>query len=117
MNKNLSGEFGHLDGRTYIIGREGHIYIDSPMVSQQHAEIKIVYGKISLRDLNSTNGTYLIKDNKLVPFEKGYVNSLQSIMIGDQIHTIQSLLAIAGNFAATDDSPTLTNLTKWAVDG
>jgi hypothetical protein len=41
------------------LGREGHIYIDSPTVSKRHAEIKITNGKIYRRDLDSTNGTFL----------------------------------------------------------
>ena len=48
-----------MEGRTYLLGREGQIYIDSPMVCKQYAEIKIINGKTYLRDLNATNGIYL----------------------------------------------------------
>lgn len=106
MNDNLSVDIGLLEGRTYIIGRDGHIYIDSPVVSQQHAEIKIINGRVYLRDLNSTNGTYLLRKNRLVFFTEGYVNLLQPIMIGDQKHTIQGLLAVAGDFVNSDEFPT-----------
>ena len=104
-----------MEGRTYIIGREGHIYIDSPATSKQHAEIKVINGKIFLRDLNSTNGTYLLKNNRLVYFEQGFVNPLQRVMIGDQKHTIYKLLAIACNFAASDDSATQLNHGGWEL--
>jgi hypothetical protein len=110
LNKGMSVGIGFLEGRAYILGRKGHIYIDSPMVSKRHAEMKIINGRIYLRDLNSTNGTYLLKNNRLVYFEEGYVSSLQPIVIGDQKYTIQSLLEIASNFVATDNSQTQANI-------
>ncbi len=58
MNNKSNVDFGALDGQTYIIGREGHIYISSPTVSKHHAAIKIKNGRVYLRDLNSTNGTF-----------------------------------------------------------
>ncbi len=106
MKNNLNIDIEHLEGRTFIVGREGHIYIDSATVSKHHAQIKIINGRIYLRDLDSTNGTYLIKNNKLVFFEKGYVNPLQPIVVGDQKHVVLDLLAIANNFVATDDNET-----------
>ncbi|MCP4187963.1 MAG: FHA domain-containing protein [Gammaproteobacteria bacterium] len=102
--KNKSIE--QLEGRTFILGREGHIYIDSPSASKHHAEIRIKGGKIHLRDLNSSNGTYLLKNKKLVYFERGYVSPLQRIVIGNQEHIILDLLAIASNFVASDDAAT-----------
>ena len=104
MSNNLSIAIKLMEGRTYIIGREGHIYIDSPKVSKYHAAIKVINGRIVLRDLNSTNGTYLVKNNKLVHFEEGYVNPRQLVAIGDEKRTIQSLLAIACGFADSDDT-------------
>ncbi len=95
-----------LEGRTFILGREGHIYIDSSTASKHHAEIRIFNGRIHLRDLDSTNGTYLIRNNKLVFFEKGYVNPLQPVVIGDQKYVIWDLLSIANDFVALDDAPT-----------
>ena len=112
MNTNMSVDIEAMEGRTYIVGREGHIYVDSPSVSKQHAEIKIINGKIYLRDLGSTNGTYLVSNKRLAYFEKGYVNLLQSVVIGDQKHTIQDLLAIASKFVATDDTPTKVDFAK-----
>ncbi len=95
----------HAESRTYIIGREGHIYINDATVSKQHAEIQVISGEVYLRDLNSTNGTFLIKNNRLVPFHEGYVQINQPIVLGNRQYTIQSLLEIAGAFAAEfDDS-------------
>lgn len=112
MNNNL---IRSVEGRTFVIGREGHIFINSNTASKRHAEIKIIDGRTYLRDLNSTNGTYLLKNNHLVYFEEGYVNPLQPILIGDQMHTIQSLLSIASDFIASDDSPTQANFTNREV--
>lgn len=94
-----------IESRSYIIGREGHIYINDPTVSKQHAEIRVTNGEVYLRDLGSTNGTYLIKNNRLVPFHEGYVQANQPIVLGNRQYTVQSLLEIAGAFAAHyDDS-------------
>ena len=112
MNNNLIVDIGLMEGRTLILGREGHIYINSPTVSKHHAEIKIINGRIHLRDLNSTNGTYLLKNRKLVYFEQGIVNPLQPIVIGNQKYTIQDLLAIASEFVASDDAVTQVNFSK-----
>lgn len=101
MSNRLSKDFGLIDGQTYIIGREGsvylegHIYVNSPTVSRRHAEMKIKNGRIYLRDLNSTNGTYLIENESLVPFKEGYVSPSQTIVIGEFKCTINSLLANA----------------------
>ena len=93
-----------LEGRTYLLGREGHIYIDSPMVSKHHAEIRIIKGRIYLRDLNSTNGTYLLKNNRLVYFDEGYVSSHQPLVIGEVKCTIQSLLKTCGVCSASNNT-------------
>ena len=105
-----------VEGRTFVVGREGHIYINSSTASRRHAEIKIIGGKIYLRDLKSTNGTFLLKNKRLVLFEEGFVNPLQPIMIGDQLHTIHSLLEIASDFIVSDDTPTQVNFTNQAVN-
>jgi pSer/pThr/pTyr-binding forkhead associated (FHA) protein len=105
MAKDKSEGVKHAKSRTYIIGREGHIYINDATVSKQHAEIQVINGEVYLRDLNSTNGTFLIKNNRLVPFHEGYVQLNQPIVLGNRQYTIQSLLKIAGAFAAQfDDS-------------
>lgn len=101
-----------MEGRTFILGREGHIYIDSPTASKHHAEIKIKDGKIFLRDLDSTNGTFLVKNNTLVQFLEGYVNPNQPVVIGSGTYVIQNLLAIASVFVSIDDADTQIELTE-----
>lgn len=117
MNEKMKIDISRFEGRTFKIGRDGHIYINSPMVSQQHAEIRILNGRVHLRDLNSTNGTYLKKNNKLVHFMKGYVALQQPVILGDCEFTIQELLAIAGDFVVSDDSPTLLQFEEKVVNG
>ena len=95
-----------MEGRTFIIGREGHIYIDSATASKHHAEIHIEDGKVFLRDLKSTNGTFLLKNKTLVPFQEGFVHPRQPIVIGKHSYLIQDLLAIASEFVAVDDNTT-----------
>ena len=92
-----------LKNRVFIIGREGHIYINDPAVSKQHAELQIVDGEVYLRDLGSTNGTFLIKNHRLVPFHEGYVQLHQPIVLGNRQYTIQSLLEIVGAIASSVD--------------
>ncbi len=107
MSKRLCEDFGLIEGHTYIIGREGdvciedHIYINSPSVSRRHAAMKIKNGRIYLHDLDSTNGTYWIENDSLVPFKEGYVSPSQPIAIGHVKCTINSLLAIAGVYSAS----------------
>ncbi len=100
----MSDDVKSMESRTYIIGREGHIYINDPTVSKQHAEIQVIDGEVYLRDLNSTNGTFLIKNNRLVPFHEGYVQLHQPIVLGNRQYTVRSLLEIAGAFSAPVDS-------------
>jgi len=106
MNKPSSINLALMEGRTFILGREGHILIDSTTASKHHAEISIIDGNVYLRDLDSTNGTFLLKKNVRVPFEKGYVDLQQSIVIGSKVLVIHDLLAIAKDFAAVDDAET-----------
>jgi hypothetical protein len=99
-----------MEGRTFILGREGHIYIDSPTASKHHAEIRIENGKVFLRDLKSTNGTFLLKNKTLIPFQEGVVNPRQPIVIGRHAYVIEDLLAIANEFVAADEGTTRLEL-------
>ena len=104
MEINYTAQLGRIKNQTYIIGREGHIFINDPTVSKRHAEIQIKNGEIYLRDLNSTNGTYLVKNKRLVPFKEGYVKLNQPIVMGNRQHTIYELLEIAGAFVSQETS-------------
>lgn len=87
-----------LEGRKYIIGREGHIYISDPAASKEHAEMRIVGGRIYIRDLNSTNGVYLVKNNKAVRLKEEYVEPHQILAIGEQQCSVRSLLETVDAF-------------------
>ncbi|MDH3857431.1 MAG: FHA domain-containing protein [Gammaproteobacteria bacterium] len=103
MNNNANVEIDIMEGRTYIVGREGHIYINDASVSRQHAEIKIIDGKIRLRDLDSTNGTYLVKGGGLVQFKEVFLKPQHTVAIGKKVYTVQNLLALIDVFAAFSD--------------
>jgi len=79
-------------GRTFIAGREGHIYINDPAASKHHAEIKFEGQNAYVRDLASTNGTYLLKQDKLIQFKEGYIRLDQPIVIGANIYTPRQML-------------------------
>jgi hypothetical protein len=107
-----------LEGRSFILGRQGHILIASKAAGRQHAEISIREGKIYLRDLDSKNGILLKKDGKLVKFKAGYVSLLQRIVIGDETYMIRDLLAIASQYVCADDHTTMVlSFRKAAAPG
>lgn len=85
-----------MEKHTYIVGREGHILINDPTVSKRHVEIQVKNGEIHLRDLDSTNGTYLVKNKRLIPFKEGYVQLKQPVVLGNRQYTIYELLEKAG---------------------
>ncbi len=109
MSSSLSKEWGLTEGQTYIISRkgpvllDGYIYLDSPTVSIPHAALKITKERVHLRDLNSTNGTYIVDKNALVRFDEGYVKPNQPIILGEVNCTIQGLIAIAGVYYAPEN--------------
>jgi hypothetical protein len=74
--------------------------------------MKIKNGRVYLRDLNSTNRTYLIENDSLVPFKEGYVSPSQPIAIGGVKCTINGLLSIAGVYSASKNSTSNSEDTK-----
>ena len=101
-----------MEGRDFILGRQGHILISSSGAGRQHAMISIRNGKIHLRDLGSKNGIYILENKKLVRFQEGIVSPLQRIIIADEIFVIRDLLLIACDFIGTDDHTTM-ELPVW----
>lgn len=85
---------------TYIIGRKGDIVINDKSVSRRHAQITISPTEIYLKDLNSSNGVFLVKNQRLIPFYEGFVQLNQLIMIGDSQYTIKQLLQKSDDFEA-----------------
>jgi len=105
-----------LEGRTYILGRQGHIYLDSPTASKQHAEISIRDGKVFLRDLNSRNGISVMENEKLVKFKSGQVELNQAIVIGKRTYVIKDLLTFVSDFVEADDNTTRLETPQWNKD-
>ena len=103
MKKNSPAELGSMEGRAYTIGREGNIRIDDPSLSRGHAEIRFIDGKIRLRDLSSTNGTYLVARNKIIAINESFVTLDQRVAMGSKHYTVKALLAMAGIFASYSD--------------
>ena len=112
MKSSSTPNLEDLEGRSFILGRQGHILISAAAAGRQHAEISIRKGKIYLRDLDSRNGTFIMKDRKLFKFKAGYVSLLQRIVIGNESYMIRDLLAIASKFAFADDHTTM-ELSVW----
>ena len=113
MNADPEVNLDLLEGRAYILGRQGHIYLDSPVASKQHAELSIRDGKVYLRDLNSKNGIRVLQNGKMVRFKEGYVALTQTIVIGRRSYVIQDLLAFVSDFTATDDQTTRLEPPQW----
>ena len=107
MNNNANVDVDFVEGRSYIVGREGHIYINDKSVSRKHAEIKFIGGEIHIRDLDSTNGTYVVKDNSVVQFKEAIVKPQHTVVIGKKALTVESLLSIIGIFTAYSDKAVL----------
>ena len=108
MSSSFCKDWGLTEGQIYIISRTGdvcmenHIYVNSPTVSRPHASLKIKNERIFLRDMDSTNGIYIVDNDSLISFEEGYVKPNQPMLIGRVKCTIQSLIAIAGVYSAPD---------------
>ncbi|MEJ5914585.1 DUF3662 and FHA domain-containing protein [Pseudokineococcus sp. 1T1Z-3] len=57
----VDGSRYQLTGRATVVGRgsESDVVVDDPGVSRRHVEIRVEAGRASVRDLGSTNGTFL----------------------------------------------------------
>ncbi|MEJ5946743.1 DUF3662 and FHA domain-containing protein [Pseudokineococcus basanitobsidens] len=57
----VDGSRYQLTGRATVVGRgsESDVVVDDPGVSRRHVEIRVDGGRASVRDLGSTNGTFL----------------------------------------------------------
>jgi hypothetical protein len=95
---------GFTEGRPYTIGREGQIRIDDSSLSRGHAEIRFVDGRLRLRDLGSTNGTFLVIDDDLIRIKESYVAPCQEIVLGTRKYTVKALLALAGVYVSYSEA-------------
>ena len=97
---------------TYIIGREDrrwhadgppagaperrgvgcYLELPHPTVSQRHAELVVLGGRCYLTDLDSSNGTWIVRDGERQPLQAGYVEPDTPLMLGDCPCTVAELL-------------------------
>lgn len=101
-----------MDDGKYIIGREDrrngsggspshrgerraggrYLELPHPTVSQVHAELIILGGTFHLRDLDSTNGTFIVRGDSPEPISEGYVELDTPLQLGERRTTLQELL-------------------------
>jgi len=91
--------------QSYIIGRGGHVTLYDDTVSRRHACLEVEDGVLFLRDLESRNGTYEIRDKKLVPFTSGVVFSDQVFAFGECVRSVTQLLKEAGVTENSENAP------------
>lgn len=82
--------------QSFIIGRAGDIALYDDTVSRRHACLEVEDAGMFLRDLESRNGTYEIRDKKLVPFASGAVYPDQVFAFGECVRSVKQLLNEAG---------------------
>ena len=82
--------------KSYIIGRAGDISLYDDTVSRRHARLDVDGDECFLTDLESRNGTYLIRDKQLLPFTKGRVTEHQVFAFGECVRTMTQLLSSIG---------------------
>ena len=82
--------------KSYIIGRAGDITLYDDTVSRRHARLDVDGDECFLTDLESRNGTYLIRDKQLLPFTKGRVTEHQVFAFGECVRTMTQLLSSIG---------------------
>ncbi len=90
--------------KTFVIGRIGDICIEDESISKRHAELQLRGNEIYLRDLGSTYGTYLVKNNRPIRFYEGYVQFNQAVVFGKKMHLISSLLEQVNQVPFTIDN-------------
>lgn len=79
-----------------IIGRAGDVTLYDDTVSRKHACLELEDGQMFLEDLDSRNGTYELRDKKLVPFRSGSVYPDQVFAFGECVRSIRQILKQAG---------------------
>ena len=78
--------------QSYIVGRAGDIVLCDDTVSRRHARFELESDRLSLVDLDSRNGTYELKDNKLLRFEAGEVEPDQVFVFGECVRSVAQLI-------------------------
>ena len=77
--------------QSFIIGRAGDVTLYDDTVSRRHACLEVEDEGMFLRDLESRNGTYEIRDKKLVPFASGAVYPDQVFAFGECVRSVEGV--------------------------
>ncbi len=91
-----SGREHYLRPGINLVGREGDVLLEDSQISRKHAEINLTQGKIILKDLSSTNGTFL-EETKLEPNHETEIQQGAKIRFGSSTVT----LSVPGQMQAT----------------
>lgn len=81
--------------KSYVIGRAGDLKLNDETVSRRHALLEVDGDSLFLRDMDSRNGTYEIRDKEPVPFTAGPVTMDQIFAFGECVRGIGQLLKTA----------------------
>jgi hypothetical protein len=82
--------------KSYVIGRAGDITLYDDTVSRRHACLEVEGDQLFLRDLDSRNGTFEIRNDKLVPFPGGAITVDQVFAFGECVRSVRQLLDAIG---------------------
>ncbi len=102
--------------KVMTIGRQAGTYllIDHPSISRRHAEMAYVNGQYVLRDLGSSNGTF-VNDTRLDPANAHILKSGDSIRFGKVPFTFQTTVGTDLSRPSPIDRPSLTKLHSMAT--
>ncbi len=78
---------------SWIVGREGDIFLEYDGVSRHHARLEIVGGQLSITDLGSTNGTF-VSGRQISPNVPTPVASSDTVSLGRSVScSVEQLIA------------------------
>ena len=103
----LRGKELHLEeGKVYLLGRDSSCALPLPdsLTSRQHFTVRVSKGRYLLRDLNSSNGTFVNGE---------VVRKTAELKLGDQVEAGETLLSIL----ADDERPTQGGLVGREIAG
>ena len=93
--------------KTFTVGRgdEADVNLQDESISRVHLVVEVINNsQVKLNDLNSTNGSYLLRNvGKISLSDKQVVNVYDRILIGDYETTVEALLNLMPN--TTTSSP------------
>lgn len=108
--------------KTYVIGRDNSrircdIYTPKreDSVSRQHLELTVTAdGKFYINDINSTGGTFVLKNRQWERVSQCYVGIDQPVRLGEEFETtVRKLLAMKEPDAPTVDPDAPSGEPEW----